>query len=82
MGLLYLYVCRSCGYTAQVGGGRFETTMGVGMETVCCPTCRALEDVREGGRRCSQGHPASPWWVQDCPRCRARMHAGSGAMIW
>lgn len=96
MGTLYQFWCESCGYGAEVSGGR-DCGMASGTATVVCEICQELFDVvvsedaisqkpdREMPIRCSKSseHPCRLWTSPGpCPKCGATMVRGKETLIW
>ena len=78
MGTSYLYTCGSCGYEAQVSGGRDIGMMAV-VRTMFCRSCCELVDVLIG--QCGlDGPTGDPEYDKDlgtCPECR-----GAEVVAW
>ena len=73
MGTCYRYSCESCGYEAQVSGGRDIGMLAV-VRTMFCRGCRELVDVLIG-QRGLDGPTGDPDYDKDlgiCPECRRK----------
>ncbi len=96
MGTLYQFRCESCGYEAQVSGGR-DCGMASRTDTILCERCRELFDVvtsedaiserpeREIPIRCPRSftHSCRLWTSPGpCPKCGATMVRGEETLVW
>jgi Zn finger protein HypA/HybF involved in hydrogenase expression len=96
MGTRYGFRCESCGYQAEVSGGR-DAGMATLTATVACEDCRRLYDVPTSEHPLDRNReneipiqcPVSPahrvrLWQHPsaCPKCGSTMKRGREVMVW
>jgi len=96
VGTLYQFRCESCGYEAEVSGGR-DCGMASATVTIFCEICSELFDVvtradavlarpeREISIRCPNDsrHSCRLWTSPGpCPKCGKTMVRGEETVLW